>query len=84
MPAGHAGDASQSRRLRRCGSRYRQWSQQLQNGSPGHPRVKVTFDEIRLRRCHFRHMSTPCDQWVRARWLKSTGWSCSMASYRRS
>ncbi|HBX2681389.1 TPA: hypothetical protein MHT96_06070 [Klebsiella pneumoniae] len=70
--------------LRRCGSRYRQWSQQLQNGSPGHPRVKVIFDEIRLRRCHFRHVSTPYDQWVSARWLKSTGWSCSMASYRRS
>ncbi len=41
-----------------CGSRYRRWNQQLQNGSPGHPRVKVTFDEIRPRRCRFRHLST--------------------------
>ncbi|TGB58544.1 hypothetical protein CRG95_16645 [Escherichia sp. E4208] len=47
-----------NRRPHRCGSRYRAWSQQLQNDSPGIPQVIVIFDENMPMKCHFRHSST--------------------------
>ncbi len=56
--AGRAGDASLNRRPHKCGSRYRAWSQQLQNDSPGIPQVIVIFDENMPMKCHFRHSST--------------------------
>ncbi|OJS24086.1 hypothetical protein BK396_18610 [Escherichia coli] len=58
MIAGRAGDASLNRRPHKCGSRYRAWSQQLQNDSPGIPQVIVIFDENMPMKCHFRHSST--------------------------
>lgn len=53
LTAGHAGDESLSRRLHRCGSQYKEWSQQLQNDSPGIPQVIVIFDENMSAKCHF-------------------------------
>ncbi len=52
--AGRAGDASLNRRPHKCGSRYRAWSQQLQNDSPGIPQVIVIFDEnMPMKMCIF-------------------------------
>jgi hypothetical protein len=36
-----------------CGSQYKEWSQQLQNDSPGIPQVIVIFDENMSAKCHF-------------------------------
>lgn len=48
LTAGHAGDVSLSRRLHRCGSRYKEWSQQLQNDSPCIPQVIVILTKTCL------------------------------------